>query len=85
MVEIDTWVAGGYKVRAFNWVDRKNIYIHIEYYCPGTSLSAPPAKEKSFLIPLEEEAKLNNYLHSIVVGLMEGPIPNGVSELSKIK
>lgn len=83
MVEIDTWVAGGYKVRAFDWVDEKNIYIHIEYYRPGASLSAPPAIEKSFLIPLEEEAKLNNYLHSIVVGLMEGPSPRGVRQLSK--
>ena len=42
MIEIDAWVAGGYKVRAFDWVDGKNIYLNICYYCPGSSLSKPP-------------------------------------------
>ena len=70
MVNIDTWVAG-YKVRAFDWVDGKNIYLHIEYYRPGASLSKQPAVEKSFLIPREEEAKVRNFLHSVVIGLME--------------
>jgi len=69
-MNIDAWVAG-YKVRAFDWVDRKNIYMHIEYYKPGSSLSQPPAVEKSFLISREEEVKVRNYLHSVVVGLME--------------
>ena len=32
MIEIDAWVAGGYKVRAFDWVDGKNIYLNICYY-----------------------------------------------------
>lgn len=72
MVEIDTWVAG-YKVRAFDWVDGKNIYLNICYYCPGSSLSRPPAVDRSFLIPLKEEPKLRKSLHSIVVGLMENP------------
>ena len=69
MINIDTWVAG-YKVRAFDWVDGKNIYMHIEYYKPGSSLSQPPAVEKSFLIAKEDEAKIRNYLHSVVMGLM---------------
>ena len=70
MINIDTWVAG-YKVRAFDWIDGKNIYLHIESYTPGVSLSQPPAAEKSFLIPNEEEAKVRNFLHSIVTGFME--------------
>jgi len=69
-MNIDTWVAG-YKVRAFDWVDGKNIYMHIEYYKPGASLSQPPAVEKSFLIAKEDEAKIRDCLHSIVIGLME--------------
>ena len=72
MIELDTWVAG-YKVRAFNWVDGKNIYLNICYYRPGSSLSQPPAVDRSFLLSLEEEPKLKNFLHSIVVGLMENP------------
>ena len=70
MINIDTWVAG-YKVRAFDWVDGKSIYLHIGYYKPGASLSKPPAVEKSFLIPREDEAKVRSFLHSIVIGLME--------------
>ena len=54
MVEIDTWV-DGYKIRAFDWVDGKNIYLNITYYRPGSSLSKRPAVDRSFLIPLEEE------------------------------
>lgn len=73
MIEIDRW-AEGYKVRAFDWVDGKNIYLNIAYYCPGASLSAPPAREKTFLIPMEEAPKLQTYLHSIVIGLMEKPL-----------
>ena len=69
MINIDTWVEG-YKVRAFDWVDGKNIYLHIESYKPGASLAQPPAVEKSFLIPMEEEPKIRNFLHSIVIGLM---------------
>lgn len=68
-MEIDTWVAG-YKVRAINWVDGKSIYLNIAYYRPGSSLSRPPAVEKSVLIPLEEEHLLRSHLDSIVVGLM---------------
>lgn len=70
MINIDKWVAS-YKVRAFDWVDGENIYLHIEYNRPGASLSKPPAVEKSFLIPREEEVKVRNFLHSIVIGLME--------------
>lgn len=72
MVEIDTWVEG-YKVRAVDWVDGKSIYLNIAYYRPGSSLSKPPAVERTFLIPLEEEHWLRIHLHSIVTGLMATP------------
>lgn len=73
MIEIDTWVAGGYKVRAFDWVDGKNIYLNICYYCPGSSLSKPPAADRSFLLPMDMESTLRNYLRSVVEGLMSTP------------
>ena len=73
MIEIDAWVAGGYKVRAFDWVDGKNIYLNICYYCPGSSLSSPPAADRSFLLPMDMESMLQNYLHSVVDGLMNTP------------
>ena len=73
MIEIDAWVAGGYKVRAFDWVDGKNIYLNICYYCPGSSLSKPLAADRSFLLPMDMESMLQNRLHSIVEGLMSTP------------
>ena len=48
-MEINTWV-DGYKVRVFPWIDGKSIYVNIQYYAPGTSLSQPPAMDKSALI-----------------------------------
>ena len=71
-MNIDRWVEG-YKVLAFNWIDGKNIYLHIEYYRPGTSLSKPPAVEKSFLIPLEYESTVANFISSVVLNLMQNP------------
>lgn len=71
MINIDTWEAGC-KVRAFDWIDGKSIYLHIEYFAPGQSLSKPPAREKSVLLGKSEETeyRLKNYLNSIVNGLM---------------
>jgi hypothetical protein len=48
-MEFDKWV-DGYKVRAFPWIDGKNIYVNVQYYKPGTSISQPPAMDKSALI-----------------------------------
>lgn len=72
MINIDTWVAG-YKVQISDWIDGKSIYLNICYYRPGSSLSQPPAVNRSFLLPLDMEQTLRNYLHSVVVGLMEAP------------
>ena len=46
MVNIDTWIAGGYKVRAFDWIDGKSIYLNVQYFLSGSSLERPPAKKK---------------------------------------
>ena len=53
MIDIDTWI-NCCKVRAFDWIDGKNIYLNIAEYKPGSSIEQPPAKEKSFLIPNDE-------------------------------
>ena len=73
MINIDTWEAGC-KVRAFDWIDGKSIYLHMEYFSPGSSLSQPPAKEKSVLLEKTEdtEYKLQNYLNTIVDHIMFG-------------
>ncbi len=71
-MDYEGWVAG-YKVRAINWIDGKNIYLNIAYYAPGASLSRPPAQEKSFLLPKEQEELIRTNMHSVVVNLMTPP------------
>lgn len=68
-INIDKW-EGCYHVRAFDWIDGKNIYLNIAYYKPNANLEKPPAQEKSFLLPKSEEPKLRTHLNSIVYGLM---------------
>lgn len=70
MINIDTWI-DSYKVRVFDWIDEKNIYINIAYYTPGSNLTQSPTCERSFLIPLEESFKIRHMLHSVVHGLMK--------------
>ena len=67
-VNIDEWIEG-YKVKAFNWIDRNHIYINIQYYKSGSSLSQPPAMEKSVLVVDNDGAKrvFENLLHTLVV------------------
>ncbi|MDD5022241.1 MAG: hypothetical protein PHR82_08975 [Endomicrobiaceae bacterium] len=49
-MEINRWV-DGYKIQAFPWVDgEKTIYVNVQYYSPGSSLSQPPAMDKSVWI-----------------------------------
>lgn len=45
-MEIDKWI-GGYKVRAFEWIDGKRIYGNVQYYAPGQSISQPPAWDRT--------------------------------------
>ena len=71
-MDYEGWVAG-YKVRAFDWIDGKNIYLNIAYYALGASLSQPSAQEKSFLLPKEQEDLIRTNLHSVVVNLMTPP------------
>lgn len=73
MTEIDRWVSG-YKVRAFDWVDGKSIYMNIQYFRPGSSLAKKPAREKSVLFEKtpENEDRIRNYTDSVVRAVMEG-------------
>ena len=71
-MDYEGWVAG-YKVRAFDWIDGKNIYLNIGYYAPGASLFRPPVHEKSFLLPKEQEELIRTNMHSVVVNLMTPP------------
>ena len=69
-MNIEKWI-GYYKVLVTDWIDKKNIYIHIEEYKPGGAISARNiVREKSFLVPKEEEYKVRDFLDSVVRTLM---------------
>lgn len=61
----DGWV-GSCKVRIFDWIDGKNIYMNMQYFAPGSSLERKPEKEISILVAKEDEEILENHLDSVV-------------------
>lgn len=66
-INIDGWYSG-YKVRAFNWIDGKRIYINVQYYKPGQSIEQPPVWDKSIYITDNPEGQrlVNDFTHSLV-------------------
>lgn len=80
--EIDQWI-GSYKVRAFPWVDGKNIYVNVQYYKPGQSIQKPPAWEKTAYIVDDAACRkfVYEYTETLVNAFNNGNITNG----SKIK
>lgn len=48
-MNLEKWV-DGYKVHVMDWIDGENIYINIQYFKPGSSLSKPPAMEKQHIL-----------------------------------
>jgi hypothetical protein len=49
MINIDTWIRG-YKVMAFNWIDKETIYFNLQYYKSGQSIEQPPVWDKTVYI-----------------------------------
>lgn len=67
-MNIDEWV-DSYKVRAFDWIDGRNIFLNVMEYAPGASLSKPPMVDVSVLIPKEQEPVMKEFLHTVVSGI----------------
>ena len=65
-MNLEKWV-DGYKVRVMDWIDGKNIYINIQYFKPGSSLSQPPAMEKTAYITNNDKGRnmVQNYLSTL--------------------
>ena len=55
-MEINKWIAG-YKVQIFPWVDKKSIYVNVQYFKPGSSIERPPAFDKSALFTDDEKGR----------------------------
>lgn len=77
-VNIDTWESGC-KVRAFDWIDGEHIYMNVQYFRHGCSMSRGPELEKTVLFELAEKNAelLRTMLNSVVNAVMWGGIGNG--------
>jgi hypothetical protein len=66
-MELDKWI-GSYKVRAFDWIDGNLIYVNVQYYKPGQSLSKPPIWDKTVYITDNIKGKriICEYIDSLV-------------------
>lgn len=79
MINIDTWI-GGYKVRAFNWIDNKRIFFNVLYYGHGRSIERDPVWDKTVYIT-DNEAGRNivlNFTHSLVEHIAKMQIKKGI-------
>lgn len=77
-INIDTWVAGC-KVRVIPWVDGEHYYFNVQYYPPGSSLSRPPAFDKTVYITANErgEKMIESSLNSLVEFVCRSHITEG--------
>ena len=55
-MEIDTWI-GSCKVRILPWIDNKRIYVNVQYFRSGQSISQPPIWDKTVYITDNEAGK----------------------------
>lgn len=72
-MNIDTWT-GTFKVRAFPWIDGKNIYFNVQTFRPGAR-EADPKTDKSVLIHDDDNARhvLSVYLNTLASAVSQMP------------
>ena len=77
-MNFDGWI-DGYKVTVFPWIDREHIYVNVQYFNSGASLSQPPEIEKTALITDNENGRsmVENYLNSLVHYIARSKIEPG--------
>lgn len=75
-MNLEKWV-DGYKVHVMDWIDGENIYINIQYFKPGSSLSKPPAMEKTAYIINNDKGKnmVQNFLSTLVNFIVRSNVP----------
>lgn len=78
IVDFEKWI-NSYKVRVFPWIDGKHIYVNVQYYAPGLSISQPPAFDKTAYITDDEKGRnmIQNYLHTLVEYIARAKVEKG--------
>ena len=75
-MNLEKWV-DGYKVHVMDWIDGENIYMNIQYFKPGSSLSKAPAMEKTAYITNNDKGKnmVQNFLSTLVNFIVRSNVP----------
>lgn len=76
-MEINGWYSGCL-VRAFEWVDKKSIYVNVRRFLPGQSISQAPAWDRSVFVLDDEPGRtiVYKYTDSLVNAISSGKIPD---------
>lgn len=71
-MNFEGWI-DGCKVRTMPWVDGKTIYVNVQYFKSGQSLSQPPVWDKTVYITDDEKGRnmVQNFLSSLVIYIAE--------------
>lgn len=66
-MNFDGWISG-YKVRVMPWVDGKTIYVNVQYFQSGQSISQPPVWDKTVYLTDDKKGRnmVQNFLDTIV-------------------
>ena len=78
-MEINKWI-NSYKVRSFEWIDKKRIYFNVQYYAHGQSIEKPPVWDKTVYITNNEAGQrlINDFTHSLVEHVAKMQITKGI-------
>lgn len=82
---INGWY-NGYKVTAFKWIDNENIYFNVQYFRPGSSLSQPPAIDKTAYIRADARGwnMVSNFTSTLAEYVARLDIPAGGSAIISV-
>ena len=77
-MNFDGWI-DGYKVTVFHWIDGEHIYVNVQYFKSGASLSQQPEMEKTALITDNENGRtmIKNYMSTLVHYIARSKIETG--------
>ena len=77
-MNFDGWI-DGYKVTVFPWIDREHIYVNVQYFNSGASLSQKQKMEKTAFITDNENGRnmVENYLSTLVHYIARSKIETG--------
>jgi hypothetical protein len=82
-MEVDRWI-GAYKVRAFPWIDKKRIYVNVQYFAPGQSVQQPPVWDKTIYVTDDDNGRrlVYEFTDTLVENISRMVVPPDAAEIT---